>query len=36
MLNEVLKGCKLIWADVKADVKQQEKKELVALSYSFF
>ena len=36
-LNEVIKVCKkMISADVKADVKQQKVKELVALSSSFF
>ena len=36
MLNEVLKSCKkMISPDAKADVKQQEIKELVAVSYNF-
>ena len=37
-LNEVLKNCKnLISADVKADKKQQEVKEMiVAVSYTFY
>ena len=35
MLNEVLKSCKIISADVKADVKQQEMQEIVAV-FVFF
>ena len=37
MLNEVLKSCEeMISADVKANVKQYEIKDLVAVSYKFF
>ena len=36
MLNEVLKSCKkMMFTDVKADVKQQEVKEPVAVSCIF-
>ena len=36
MLNEVLKICeKMISDDVKANIKQQEIKDLVAVSYKF-
>ena len=33
MLNKLLKCCKNISADVKAEVKQQEIKELVAVDF---
>ena len=37
MLNEVLKSCKkMMSTDVKADVKQQEVKEPVAVSCIFY
>ena len=36
MLDEVLKGCKkMISPNAKVDVKQEEIKELVAVSYNF-
>ena len=35
LLNEVLKSCKNIFADVKADVKHQEIKEVIAVSCNF-
>ena len=36
MLNEVLKSCQIISADVKADVKQQEMQEIVAVFVFFY
>ena len=36
MLHEVLKGCKKLYLLMKPDVKQQQIKELIAVSYNFF
>ena len=36
MLHEVLKGCKKLYLLMKPNVKQQQIKELVAVSYNFF
>ena len=35
IMNKLLKYCKNISADVKAEVKQQETKELIAVNYNF-
>ena len=34
MLNKCQKNCKIVYANVKADIKQQDITELVAVSYN--